>query len=114
MHEASLAFSVLAIVEEECRRSGHSRVNSVRIRVGRASGVLPEALELAFDAGKRGTRAAEARLFIEEVELAGRCRSCGGRSTAKGSFLFECGHCGGTRLEIISGYELQVLDMEVD
>ena len=48
MHEASIAQSVLDIAGENCKKAGYSRIDSIRLRIGRASGVMTEALLLCL------------------------------------------------------------------
>ena len=65
MHELSVVAGLFDILEEKAREAGAARVTAVTIRVGRLSGVVPDLLESAFDAFKKGTIASEAALVIE-------------------------------------------------
>jgi len=114
MHEASLALNILDTVTRQCEQGGYRVVHSIRLRVGRASHVLPEALTFAFDALKANTVAANASLEIESIPLGGHCRTCGARFEASERFIFACPDCQGSALEITQGHELDILDMDVD
>lgn len=113
MHEVSIAAGVIEIISAECLKKGYGRVDSVNLRVGRASGVLPDALIFAFDAMKADSVADGAVLSIEEVPLGGECRDCSGSFTSEAEYVLKCPLCGGTSFSITSGRELDVVDMEV-
>ncbi len=113
MHEVSIALNLLDIVVEECRKSGGSTVESINIRIGRASGVMTDALLFAFDAVKAGSVAAGAGLNIEEVPLSGHCRECGDDFEVGEEYVLCCPLCGGVSFEITAGRELDIIDMEV-
>ena len=44
MHEASIALSVLEIAVDKCRKAGYNRIELIRLKIGRASGIMPDAL----------------------------------------------------------------------
>ncbi len=114
MHEVSIATGVLDIVYAECARSGLSRVDSVNVRIGRASGIMPDALLFAFDAIKAGSIAERAVLNIEEVHVGGTCRDCGGTFETEETYVFHCPLCGGNSFTITAGRELEIVEMEGD
>ena len=113
MHEASIALSIINIAEEHCKKAGFSKIQSIGVKIGSASGVLPSALLFAFDVAKDGSRANDASLVIEEVPLGGDCRSCKRGFTAEGPFVLECPLCGGSNFTISTGRELDLTDIEV-
>lgn len=113
MHEASIALSLIEIITEKCRKDGFSRIESVNIRIGRASGVMPDALLFAFDAIKADSSAHNALLKIEEVPVSGRCNDCGRDFAVEEEYALSCPLCGGGSFNIISGRELDIIDMEV-
>ena len=55
MHEVGVMQSALEIALEQAGRQGASRIDCIALRVGMLSGVVPEALEFAFDVVARGT-----------------------------------------------------------
>lgn len=68
-----------SVLEEAGRQAGArgcTVIHLIRLRVGALSGVVPEALEFAFEALKTGTPAAAGRLEIERVPARARCRVC--------------------------------------
>ncbi len=115
MHETALALSVLDIVVERCREAGGRTVDAVRVRIGKAAGVMPEALIFAFDAAKADTVAEHAQLVIEPVPVGGVCNACGKEfSVDDVQFVFACPLCGSTSFEIKSGREMEIVDMEIN
>ncbi len=113
MHEVSIALSLLDIISQECRKSGSDNVDVVNLRIGKASGIMPDALIFAFDAIKGDSVARNARLTIEEVPVTGHCGECGDRFTVKEEYVLCCPRCGGSSFEIVAGRELDIIDMEV-
>ncbi len=113
MHEVSIALNLLDIVTEECRKNGGSTVDSINLRIGRASGIMTDALLFAFDAVKTGTAAETARLNVEEVPVSGHCRECGNDFEVAEEYVLSCPGCGGASFEITGGREMDIIDMEV-
>lgn len=115
MHETALALSILDIVVEKCREAGGRTVDSVRVRIGKAAGVLPDALVFAFDASKATTVAEHARLEIEPVPVGGVCKDCKKEfSVDDVQYVFDCPLCGSKAFEITSGREMEIVDMEIN
>jgi len=115
MHETALALSILDIVVEKCREAGGSTVDSVRVRIGKAAGVMPEALTFAFDASKAATVAENARLEIEPVPVGGVCKDCKKEfSVDNAQYVFSCPLCGSKSFEITTGREMEIVDMEIN
>ncbi len=114
MHEASIAISLLQTVSDLCRQEGYTSIESVRLKVGRAAGILPDALLFAFDAVKADTLANGAKLIIEHVSLGGFCCDCGSQFETKERYIYACPACGSSALKITRGDELQIIDMEVN
>jgi hydrogenase nickel incorporation protein HypA/HybF len=114
MHEVSIVLSLLEIVEEECRAAGYPAVAAVKVRVGKAGGILPEALGFAFQALRGNTPAHEARLIIDWVPLGGFCLDCRRQFQTEEKILFACPLCGSPSFQVSQGYELQVVELEVN
>ena len=112
MHEVSVALSLLEMIETRCRQEGYQSVESVRVRVGRASGILPEAFSFAFEAAKEGTLAGKAKFFIDIVPLGGLCSQCGNQFTTEEPFILECPSCSSSSFRINQGRELELVGLE--
>ena len=112
MHEISLVESVVALIEDERRKQGFSRVRAIRLKVGTLGHAEPEALRFCFDAVTNGTVAAGARLEIEIVPGEGWCDGCQRKVPLEERFG-ACPTCGGG-VRMIAGDELRVAEMEVE
>ncbi len=108
MHELSIAESVVAAVLE---RTGDRRVTVVRLRVGRLSGVVPDALTFCFDLATTGTCLDGAELQLETPSGRGHCRGCG-REIELEDMVVLC-PCGSADVDVVAGRELQVASVEV-
>lgn len=67
MHEAGLMQTALDLAAAHARSAGATRIHRICLRVGELSGVVPEALEFAFQALSAGGPAEGAVLEIERV-----------------------------------------------
>ncbi len=113
MHEMSIARNLLEVIERYAPTNGSARVKVVRLRIGELAGVVPESLRFCFEVVSEGTVANEAELVIETVPLVGRCQTCGADFHVEGC-VFICRHCGSPRVELISGNELDVIELKVE
>ena len=112
MHELSIAQSILEIVHEYIPGPRSATVQSIKVRLGMLSGVVPESLDFCFSAITSDTSLKRAKLNIERVETQLHCADCGETSTIDGPPLL-CPECGGHDIKLISGAELQVVEIEL-
>jgi hydrogenase nickel incorporation protein HypA/HybF len=108
MHELSITQSVVDTVTE---RTGSAVVVSVRLRVGRLSGVVPDAMRFRFDLVTAGTPLEGAQLEIDRPEGRGRCRTCAAEFALPDPVLL-C-PCGSADVEVLAGRELAVASVVV-
>ena len=113
MHEVSIALDLLDIVTKQCRESGYSKIDSVNLRIGRASGIMPDALVFSFDAIKKDSVAEDAALKIEEVPVSGICSECNEKFTVDEEYVLSCPLCKSVSFKITAGREMDIIDMEV-
>jgi hydrogenase nickel incorporation protein HypA/HybF len=112
MHELSIAHQIVEIVGQHVPDADTARVKSVTVRIGEAAGVVAESLEFCFTAIIAETELAGAALNIEEIPLMLKCSRC--QTTTRGSFgVFVCPTCGGNTT-IVSGTELNVIEIELE
>lgn len=111
MHELQIARALLTVAERHLP-GGTAGVCGLRIAVGGATGVVPEALELAFRALTVGTRLAGARLVIDRLPGRSRCSACAAEFEFEG-LLGECPVCGTCGGELLVGTELELRSIEV-
>jgi len=113
MHELSIAQNIIEIVQQYVPGAAMADVRSVRVRVGRLSGVVADSLEFSFSAIVAGTALGSARLNIEHVPAICRCEGCKGEFEAT-EFVFVCPGCGSVNTRLISGSDLQVVDIDLE
>jgi hydrogenase nickel incorporation protein HypA/HybF len=112
MHELSIAQGILDIVRQYVPEEQAADIRRIRIRVGQMAGIVPDSLDFCFGAMVNGTAMAEARLDIEEIPVRSRCAGCGEIFSLEGAAFF-CPFCNSREIKIISGTELQVVDIEL-
>jgi hydrogenase nickel incorporation protein HypA/HybF len=113
MHEMSVAQNILEIVRQYVPAERSSAVTSVRVRLGSLSGVVADSLDFCFTALVADTPLERARLDIEHVPTLCECGDCGARFEPEAP-IFLCPGCGGGRVRLISGTDLQVVHVELD
>jgi hydrogenase nickel incorporation protein HypA/HybF len=113
MHEVSIAQSMLEIAVDNCTKQGYKGIESIKVKVGKASGVVAYALQFAFEALKAETIAEKAVLMITEIPVGGFCESCKRNFTVEESYVISCPLCGKTSFRLETGRELNVVEMEV-
>lgn len=111
MHELAIAESLLRIIHDESRKHGLQRVNQVRLRIGQLSTVVPRALSFSFEVISQGTLAEGAHLAMEMVPITAHCQDCDADFEIE-DYLFLCPQCGGTLVMLLSGRELEIVDIE--
>ena len=112
MHEASIMQSVFDIAFAQLADNPVPRIGRLRLRVGALAGVVPEALEFAFEAMKPDTPAAHARLEIERVPARLVCCGCHGEFEPD-CFPTACPTCGDWATEVRQGQELDLVLVEL-
>jgi hydrogenase nickel incorporation protein HypA/HybF len=105
--------SALNVALEQAREHGASKVHVLRLRIGALSGVVPEALQFAFEALASGTPAEGAELVIEPVPARFWCERCG-REFEAGDLFSECPVCSRPSGDLRAGREMELVSMEVD
>jgi hydrogenase nickel incorporation protein HypA/HybF len=108
MHELAIAESLVEAVQA---RTGRQTVRSVRLQVGRLSGVVPDALMFAFELAAQGTPLEGARLLIDEPAGRLHCRTCQA-DQGRDDLILLC-ECGSADVEVTAGRELALLSVEV-
>jgi len=108
MHELAITQSV---VDTVLQRTGSRRVTVVRLRVGRLSGIVPDAMQFCFGMAAEGTPLEGATLQIDQPRGRAHCRTCGDDFDLPDLILL-C-PCGSADVEVLTGRELQVTSVDV-
>lgn len=114
MHELAIAQSIVDAVETRATECNVARVKGVRLKIGEASGVVADSLTFCFEMlASLDPMLTGAQLLIDTVPHRARCRHCE-KDFAVTNFIAQCPTCQEWSDEIISGTELQILDMEIE
>jgi hydrogenase nickel incorporation protein HypA/HybF len=112
MHELSLANNIIDQVSEVASTNKVKKVISVRVLIGPLSGVGPESLEFCFSEACKETIIDGAFLVIDKSPLLINCLHCKKESEVTPHDL-HCPHCQHHNVEVLSGKEFRIIDMEV-
>jgi hydrogenase nickel incorporation protein HypA/HybF len=113
LHELSLTQNLIEIAEKHARREGALFISSITVEIGALSGVIPEAVEFAFETCTNGTLAEGASLEIQHVPGVGRCLECGQECPLE-ALTDPCPSCHSFSLEILRGQDMLLIEMEID
>ena len=113
MHELSIMQSALNLALEQAHEAGARRVHVLRLRIGALSGVVPSALEFAFEALASGTLAEGGRLSIESVPARFWCAACA-REFQADDLIGECPGCHELSADLRAGREMELASLEID
>ena len=112
MHEVGLIQNAVALALATARERGARQVHRLRLRIGTMSGVVPEALQFAFEVVCRGTPAEGATLEVESVPPVCWCAPCAAEFPSD-DFLGECPRCHAVSGELRHGTEVELAAVEV-
>jgi hydrogenase nickel incorporation protein HypA/HybF len=112
MHEVGIMQNVLDTAVEKAKREGATHIQLVQLRVGHATGIMPESLQLAFDVVRKGTIAEDAYLYIDRVPTICYCWHCGADFEPMDE-LYECPQCQQISTEIRQGKEFELKSLVV-
>jgi hydrogenase nickel incorporation protein HypA/HybF len=109
MHEIAIVESIIDIVSSEMKKHNMTRVETIKLKIGEMSHIMPDALTFGFDISSKGTPLEGAKLIIETVPIRGQCKDCDTEFTIK-DMIDTCPKCGGISFKIISGKELEIVE----
>ncbi len=105
--------SVLNMATQRAREAGAARIHVIHLRIGELSGVVPEALQFAFETLSPGTAAEHAKLGIERVPARFWCGQCR-RDFEATDLLADCPECGTPSAELKAGREMELTSLEIE
>lgn len=112
MHELSIAQEILNIVSSNLP-DGNTKVKSVRVKVGKLSGVLSDSLKFCFESIVYQTEFDGAVLEIIDVPIKIKCNECETESIINDP-IFCCPKCNSFNVQLLEGKELQITEIEID
>jgi hydrogenase nickel incorporation protein HypA/HybF len=113
MHEFDIVQNLLTLIKKYAEDHHAETVISVKIKLGRLSGVEPYLLKTAFDTFKQDTIAAGAQLIMDVRDVLIKCRECNQQSILE-EFIFICPSCGSIDIETIDGEGMTLEQLEME
>jgi len=113
MHERSVAKNLLRIVLDKANAVDEQKeIKLIRILVGEFTMIHEELLISAFYQLSKSTPAEKAKIEITNLPLKGKCQNCL-KEFNLNKVEFKCPYCKSQAIEIISGDELFIKDIEL-
>ncbi len=114
MHELGLAESIVQIARKQVELYSARRVNSITLLIGDAVAVEPDSLRFGFEVIAQSVpELLQAALVIRGAPHRGRCRTCSTEFEIV-DYSAWCPACGAVSVDVISGNEFQVLEMDIE
>jgi hydrogenase nickel incorporation protein HypA/HybF len=113
MHELAIAQGILELIQQYVPEEQAADIRSVRVRIGQLSGVVAGSLDFSFGAMIADTPWQAAKLDLELVQAECHCNRCNADFRIE-DLVFCCPGCSGTDIRMISGTELQVVEIELE
>ncbi|HED38407.1 MAG TPA: hydrogenase maturation nickel metallochaperone HypA [Ignavibacteria bacterium] len=112
MHELSIAQSIIDLVYQYLPEKNFGAVKSVNVKIGKFSNILTDSLEFCFDALIKDSPLQGASLKIKNIPVQIECLECKTISDIEPP-IFLCPNCNSSSIKIISGTEMQVVEIEL-
>jgi hydrogenase nickel incorporation protein HypA/HybF len=113
MHELSVAQNIVEIIRQGIPEPGWKQVVAVRVKIGAVAGIVPDSLKFSFQAITAESALCNARLITEHIPFRVHCRTCNVTTENEDGFAM-CNECESTDIQVLSGTELQVVEIELD
>ncbi len=114
MHEGAIAESIVDILKQIKEENGLNRIVKVRLKIGKMSGVMVDALMFALEALKTEEDVIDGTEFeVVETDVKARCNLCNRvyEYNDVSDVVMLCEQCG-MPLDIIEGKEMEIIDVE--
>ena len=112
MHELGIAQEILNIAGQYIPQNSN-HVKSVTVKIGKLSNVFVDSLQFGYEVLSESTPFQNSELIVEEIPVTIKCNSCASTQVING-LEYLCKNCGSPDIKVISGNELQLVEIEVD
>lgn len=112
MHEMSLCEGIVQLIEDQAKAQGFSKVSTVWLEIGALAGVETQAMHFSFDAIAKDSVANGAKLVIIDIVGLAHCPACA-KDVQISARFDACPECGQYPLDIKSGEEMRIKELEV-
>ena len=117
MHEMGVALNIVDRIEFHAKNAGAKKVTNVILRFGDVSGIETDYLDKCWEHATEGTLLEGARFEYVIVEGRLRCRSCGREYPALEAIMqdeVKCPHCGSPEFDVLSGQEMEIVNVTIE
>ncbi|HMK36242.1 MAG TPA: hydrogenase maturation nickel metallochaperone HypA [Desulfomonilaceae bacterium] len=106
--------NIMEILEQQCQLHDAKKIVRVNLEFGALTGVMPSAVEFAFEVLSKGTIAEGAELDIRIIPIKIYCFDCA-KEIILDTYEPFCPVCGSATVNIIEGRsEMRIASLEVD
>ena len=109
----SVAQNILEIVREHIHHENELKVRSIVLKIGELSGIVNESLEFCFATMIKDSPFSNVRLEIKKIPITAECKKCKTVSQLEYGIFF-CDKCNNSDIELLTGRELQIEQIELD
>jgi hydrogenase nickel incorporation protein HypA/HybF len=113
MHELAVTEDILRIAIEEGQANQAIRVTDIYMTIGKLSSIVDDSIQFYWDHISEGTICEGATLHFNRPPAVLRCRNCQATVTLEDELL-PCPSCLSYDLEVLSGDEMQVDNIEIE
>lgn len=113
MHELSITENLVRVLQEHASAQNFKKVLRVRLDVGMLSTLEPDSLIFCFDIVAKDTVAEGAQIEVLRSPGVANCRKCGARVEIS-AYGDPCVKCESFELDIVSGKDMVIKDVEVE
>ena len=110
MHEVGIAQEIIKIVNSYLVNENNIKVTSIKLDVGDFCNIQTESLIFGFDVLTKETLLEGAKLDIKKIPLKIKCKICDFVSILEEPF-FYCTKCNSSNVEILTGTELNIIEI---
>ncbi|WP_284603369.1 hydrogenase maturation nickel metallochaperone HypA [Dickeya dadantii] len=113
MHEISMCYNALELIEQQARQHGARRVTGVWLEIGALSCIEESALRFCFESVCRQTLAEGCQLHLSVHPAQAWCWECS-QPVEVADHDSGCPHCGSHSLRVESGDSLQLKQLAIE
>jgi len=113
MHELSIATNIVDIVCEKANAENVAKINSIELDIGSLAGIMVESLQFCLSMACKNTKAAGAKLIINNIQASALCKACKKDFVLKNEFS-ACPLCENYNYTILHGKELSIKSINVN